>query len=448
MLNWVDAGEMASPNTALLYATSLHWSLTQFTPAAMEISARNLPERLFSIVVVLFAMLVFSSVVASITASMTALRNLQGDEMRQFWLLRRYLRQRSIPRTLSNRIIKFLEHRCRIQGKLVQKEKVPVMKALSEALQNELTYTLHSAKLVTHPLFGHLETEMPVVMHRICRQAITLQCYAEKEFAFCLGDEAVRMYFVKAGELEYQSFDDETHKPEKWLSEAVLYTHWRHRGDLIACTESELVLVDPKGYMSVMKVHPRPWTMAQSYAQRFVDHLNDQKGQELTDIIEDGFLVWMSDTVKDVDMGHVNSDKADEDGGPTVEPRASHTKEEIAHLNGTRTSKTDKTQVLTLEDVVLTRQMTPNSEGKLEDPVASGPSGSSGVADLSEYPPLTSPVRAADAEQNADPASAASARTGLAPLTEERAHRSIIFPMCPWRRQQVGGGPCFVGVLS
>merc|ERR1719277_2620681 len=134
--NWVDVGGVAGSDVFYLYATSLHWSLTQFTPASMDISARNLWERLFSVMVLLFAMLVFSSIVASITSAMTALRNLQGDEMRQFWLLRRYLRQRNIHKNLATRIIKFLEHRSAIQGKLVQREKVPVLGGLSEALHN------------------------------------------------------------------------------------------------------------------------------------------------------------------------------------------------------------------------------------------------------------------------------------------------------------------------
>lgn len=35
------------------YSTALHWSLTQFTPAAMEVTATNFIERLFSVFVVL-----------------------------------------------------------------------------------------------------------------------------------------------------------------------------------------------------------------------------------------------------------------------------------------------------------------------------------------------------------------------------------------------------------
>merc|ERR1719476_1336289 len=88
LANWVEFGKVKGSAISYLYATSLHWSLTQFTPASMDISARNIWERLFSVMVLVFAMLVFSSIVASITSAMMKLRNMQGDEMRQFWLLR------------------------------------------------------------------------------------------------------------------------------------------------------------------------------------------------------------------------------------------------------------------------------------------------------------------------------------------------------------------------
>merc|ERR1719221_2599538 len=120
--NWVDVGGVAGSDVFYLYATSLHWSLTQFTPASVDISARNPWERLFSVLVLLFAMLVFSSMVASITSAMAALRSLQGNQMRQFWLVRRYLRQRRICSSLSKRIVVFLEHRSDLQQNLVPKE--------------------------------------------------------------------------------------------------------------------------------------------------------------------------------------------------------------------------------------------------------------------------------------------------------------------------------------
>eukprot|EP00438_Fugacium_kawagutii_P014074 Skav204181 [mRNA] locus=scaffold903:671647:679349:- [translate_table: standard] len=82
-------GDMLAESKLYQYTTSLHWSLTQFTPASMEVSARNVPERMLSIAVLFFALITFSSFVGSITTSMTALRSMKADTKKQFWMLRR-----------------------------------------------------------------------------------------------------------------------------------------------------------------------------------------------------------------------------------------------------------------------------------------------------------------------------------------------------------------------
>ena len=38
-------------DVVFLYTTSLHWSLTQFTPSSIDVVATNVPERVFSILV-------------------------------------------------------------------------------------------------------------------------------------------------------------------------------------------------------------------------------------------------------------------------------------------------------------------------------------------------------------------------------------------------------------
>eukprot|EP00913_Durusdinium_trenchii_P014331 g13443.t2 len=75
----------------------------------MEVSARNVPERVLSIAVLFFALITFSSFVGSITTSMTALRSMRADTKKQFWMLRRYLGSKKIPYATRSRIIKFLE---------------------------------------------------------------------------------------------------------------------------------------------------------------------------------------------------------------------------------------------------------------------------------------------------------------------------------------------------
>ena len=91
--SWVGEHDMTSKDISWQYTTSLHWTLTQFTPASMEVFPANVAERSMAVVVLIFSLVAFSSFLASISASMTALRNMNQETTKQFWILRRFLKQ-------------------------------------------------------------------------------------------------------------------------------------------------------------------------------------------------------------------------------------------------------------------------------------------------------------------------------------------------------------------
>jgi len=287
--NWIDYATLADEDLDYQYTTSLHWSLTQFTPASMDVSARNVPERVFSIIVLFFAMVVFSSVVASITSSMTSLRNIAGQRMQEFWRLRKYMRQQEISESLRTRILKFLEFQCNQRDKLVQATSINILQLLSEPLQNALANEIHAKYLSTHPFFRYLEESMVVVMHWICKKAVHSQVVGHEDVLFHCGDEAKEMRFVMEGNLEYE-IEQEVEEDEgdvvtlksllpvdktEWISEAVLWTLWRHLGMLQAKQPSELLNLKPEKFAEVMRLHPRPWIFARDYARKYIEVLND-----------------------------------------------------------------------------------------------------------------------------------------------------------------------------
>eukprot|EP00928_Gymnodinium_smaydae_P006324 TRINITY_DN12231_c0_g2_i1.p1 TRINITY_DN12231_c0_g2~~TRINITY_DN12231_c0_g2_i1.p1 ORF type:complete len:672 (+),score=137.24 TRINITY_DN12231_c0_g2_i1:319-2334(+) len=281
--NWISVAEMENDTLSFKYSTSLHWSLTQFTPASMDVSARNVFERVFSILVLLFAMVAFSSIVASITSAMTNLRNLASDSNKQFWLLRRYLRQRKISSDLCGRIVKFLEYQQEKQSTVVQVSSIKIMSGLSEELSREMAHSMHAIFLVSHPFFMHLEVTMQNMMHRLCYLALKHQSYAENEIIFNCGDESHCMFFIKGGEQSYKFSNgerlDPPPMPKEWASEAILWTSWRHRGILRAEKASEFIQLPPSKFMDVMGVHPKPWALCQSYAPKFVMFLGSAQVQ-------------------------------------------------------------------------------------------------------------------------------------------------------------------------
>merc|ERR1719343_1512046 len=100
---WLAYYNMEGSKWNYLYATCLHWSLTQFTPAPMNIQPQNFPERVFTISVVVCALVGFSYVVGSITGSLAQLRSLKEEESKLFWDLRVYLKKNDVEHILSVR---------------------------------------------------------------------------------------------------------------------------------------------------------------------------------------------------------------------------------------------------------------------------------------------------------------------------------------------------------
>eukprot|EP00442_Polarella_glacialis_P047829 CAMPEP_0115050144 /NCGR_PEP_ID=MMETSP0227-20121206/1614_1 /TAXON_ID=89957 /ORGANISM="Polarella glacialis, Strain CCMP 1383" /LENGTH=343 /DNA_ID=CAMNT_0002433953 /DNA_START=121 /DNA_END=1149 /DNA_ORIENTATION=+ len=275
------------------YTTALHWSLTQFTPASIsdcKVNARNVPERVMSILVLFFSLITFSSIVGSVTNSMTALRDISGGTRKQFWLLRRFLKRKQIGLETRERIIKFLEHKAAELEGLVPVDSIKILALLSQHLKNLLAYELIKNNVELHPFFRQLELEMTDLMIKVCHTVLENISLASEDVLFNTGEEAAQMYFVSSGDLEYQKLRrrdaDRTvvlqHKA--WVSEAILWTSWWHRGACQALTPCDLIAIKPGDLAEVMKVHPRPWRYCKRYANHFVEILNETDPRDLSDV--------------------------------------------------------------------------------------------------------------------------------------------------------------------
>merc|ERR1719281_1507425 len=106
---WVYIHGFTNADTSFSYLTALHWSLTQFTPAAMEVHPTNVQERLFAVVTLLFALIVFSSYVSSITQAMNQLRSLNKENSKKLSMLRKFLVHHRVSRDLAFRVRRYLE---------------------------------------------------------------------------------------------------------------------------------------------------------------------------------------------------------------------------------------------------------------------------------------------------------------------------------------------------
>jgi len=286
--NWVDAYKMPDQSLEFQYTTSLHWTLTQFTPASMEVFPQNYMERIMAVVVLVFALVAFSSFVGSISTSMTTIRNMNQDINKQFWLLRRFMKQRDVPKSVATRVIRYLEYVAAKSSEKVQISSIKLVNGLSLQLQEELNYHLSYERISRHPFYRHVRGNMEPLLLKICNLCLKQYTLAVDDVLFRLRDEGTHMYFQVTGEVEYRLMDHHAVAPlqdYEWLAEAVLWLPWKHMGRATARRETELVGIDGQKFGEVLSMFIDTWFLAATYAHEF---LTFSLSFGLTDLIRQG----------------------------------------------------------------------------------------------------------------------------------------------------------------
>ncbi|CAK9109031.1 unnamed protein product, partial [Durusdinium trenchii] len=274
------------------YLTCLHWSLCQFTPASMEVQPTNPLERGFAALTVLFALIVFSYIVGSITGSLTQLRMMSETITRETLKLRRFLRRNAVPIGLSLRIRRFVEFELKRRQQPVNHQSVGCLAVLSEQLQVELSFALVQPTLNTHALFeGLMKSTGGLLLLEKASQSFEKKTLAMDDWEFLPYTHATSMRYLLAGELRYvrtiqSSMDNEEVTEElviepggsRWISEAVMWIQdWEYVGELSATIESHLSQVD---------LYPASHKLLKNYANDFVMWLQSLQPDEMTDVLE------------------------------------------------------------------------------------------------------------------------------------------------------------------
>lgn len=284
-----EYGLLARPWTDQ-YAVALHWSLTQFTPASMDVQPQNTIERCFAISVVIFALVGFSYVVGDISSCLTQLRNMSETSSKEFRKLRTFMRMHKVPRLLALRVTKFAEHAYSKQREAMPMSKVTLLNLISEQLLGELTFAMNKPHLVVHPLFETMELNATLFLQRMCIKALAPKQLAHNDFLFVAAEQAKEMTFLTSGMLLYKKVSHEEYVQIDcdWITEQALWlTSWEHLGTAESLGESTLVSIDSEAFGSVVEQSSTALVrLVQLYARQFITWLNELQIQQLSDVVQ------------------------------------------------------------------------------------------------------------------------------------------------------------------
>jgi len=287
---WVAANFRPADNLSYRYWTSVHWSLTQFTPASMEVVPVNTFERCYAVAAVLLALMCISTFVSSVTSTMTKFGNRNLAQQHQSSVLYHFLGQRSISMDLVNRVWHYLNDRdVNYRQARTREEDVELFAFLPESLKLDLHCEMYMPALTWHPFFRQYSQLDAQAVRALCKSAIKEYSLRANEELF--GDRAGQvavshMFFLTEGVLMYsypeseaQScvwLQSEVHAGE-WACEAALWAvSLSLAGPYVAAEDSELLLLSAAEFAAVARKFPQSSTFATEYGAAFMEYVKDE----------------------------------------------------------------------------------------------------------------------------------------------------------------------------
>jgi len=248
----------------------------------------------FTVIVLFFAFTVSALIVGPFTTTMTRLLFLRSQDSAQFALLNNYLSDHQISPELQLRVQRNAHYSLNEQKRNTPETSVMLLHLVSDQLRAELHYEVHLHLLMVHPFFDLYNLVSPICIRMICHRAIDMLSLHSHDVLFSMFEASVKpkMFIVQTGTLQYSTSFGMCQKvtPKQWISEAVLWTHWIHRGTLKAKTESRILAIDSQQFGKLVSIYQTQEGHANKYAAKFVEALNETEICRISDIGNDSIV--------------------------------------------------------------------------------------------------------------------------------------------------------------
>jgi len=241
--NWIMQ-YMETEDKLAQYLTSVHWAVTQFTPAAMDLVPVNTFERAYAVITIFGGLVLFSSFVSNMTSAMNHLNKLTSEQRNRNSSLRQYVADNRVSLALLNCIVSYQKSTKSQERKRLHETDVIIFKTLPEDLLQKLHEEVYAPVISVHPLFQHLAETEESTTSNICHWAMAELSLLVGEELFRCGMRGTKMFFTITGKLAYfLGYDEQV--PQKvfkgqWICEPVLWSNWDHRGRLTVSTAGTL----------------------------------------------------------------------------------------------------------------------------------------------------------------------------------------------------------------
>lgn len=279
---WVHhVGEMADKTFAVQYLACLQWSMAQFTPGASPLEPFTTGERTFSICVLALGLVVATCFVSNITTTVSAVWAIQRNESTQNLLLKKFLKQNNISRSLGSRVTRYIDCVMELRQQKVHFSRVQYLSFLSGPLHVELLSELREPQLCVHKMFPRYKDVSICAFRELCTTALEQTNFARNDMVFRKGVQAKHMFFINSGALVYRHYCNHSREYLKskletgqWCCEIALWAPWSHTGDMKAVSDCDITLLSISRFCEVTSSDHDAHRFARNYCRRFMERVH------------------------------------------------------------------------------------------------------------------------------------------------------------------------------
>lgn len=288
-ISWISISGIMDQPLFYRYLTALQWSFACFSLGASSVQPQTTGEIAFAIFTIIVGMVSFCAFTANATNWVQQVREMIGEDAKQVWLLRRYLRQNGVRYDLHYRIQRFIDDKLDRDRKSIPRHKLTILNYLTGPLAQELEYLVTYLPVSSHPLFEFAESVSSSLVYSLVKDVLSQCEYAQGDVVFRRGGHVPHMVICAKGTLHYrkQTPDLTTERMVTagyWACEPTLWVPWACRGDLRANTDSEVHLLDTQLFAAWAKSEESMLAVMVAYAEHFLKWLNKVDPADLTDI--------------------------------------------------------------------------------------------------------------------------------------------------------------------
>jgi len=280
--NYMLSGKSEEPPTSTyLYLTALHWSVTQYTPASMEVVPRNSWERAYNLFTIFSSLVLFPPFLASIANSMAALRKTTAEYADARKNLVQFLQENRVSPNLSSRIESVVtkQHENLRKSKRLHEPAVSLLNLLPQSLKEQMHIELYQHIIVRHPLLGTIGSDHERTLIKLCDVAMCQESLQSGQELFAYGNEAEKVYFVVSGKLSY--FEGPVPSPQNReevmagaiVCDQVMWMQWVHQGQMTAVQPCTLANLNGACFRNIIAQRPAVHALCCRFAESYFEDI-------------------------------------------------------------------------------------------------------------------------------------------------------------------------------